>query len=138
MKFTKNIKLMIAAAFAVFSLSACSGGSTATGLGLSVGGSWAGQLRVGNSVYANFGMSLQQEANDAEDPFSGSKLIGTFSSDDKCIGGGTIDGTVSGSSINLAIDSLSMSGEAGNTTMSGVWNSAIEGCTTGGTWSASR
>ena len=138
MKFTKHLKLVIAAAVAAFSLSACSGGSTATGLGLSVGGNWSGQLLVGSKVFASFNMSLQQTATDAEDPFSGSELIGTFNSDDDCTGGGEIVGTISGDSITLKIEDISMTGQTSSNNMSGSWSVSNETCTTGGSWNASR
>ena len=137
MKFTKNIKLLIIAAAAAFSLSACSGGSTATGLGLSVGGNWKGQLLVGSKVFASFNMSIQQTATDSEDPFSGSELIGTFNSD-ACTGGGDIKGTISGDSITLKMNDLSMTGQTSNNNMSGSWSVSGEECNAGGSWHASR
>lgn len=138
MKFTKHLKLLIVAAIAAFSLSACSGGSTATGLGLSVGGNWKGQLLVGSKVFASFNMSIQQTATDAEDPFSGSELLGTFTSNNECTGGGELTGTITGDSINLTIEDLSMTGQTSNNNMSGSWSVTNETCTTGGSWNASR
>lgn len=143
MKFTKHLKILITAAVAVFSLSACSGGSTATGLGLSVGGNWVGQLMVGSKVFASFNMSLQQSATDEEDPFSASDLIGTFNSDNECTGGGEITGTISGDSITLKVNDMSMTGQTSNNNMSGSWSISKEGeegegCSTGGSWNASR
>lgn len=137
MKFTKNIKLLIIAAAAVFSLSACSGGSTATGLGLSVGGNWNGKLMDGSKEFASFNMSLAQTATDAEDPFSGSELLGTFNSN-ACTGGGEITGTISGDSISLKIEDLSMTGQTSNNSMSGSWSVSGEECSAGGSWHASR
>ncbi len=138
MKFTKHLKLMIVAAVAAFSLSACSGGSTATGLGLSVGGNWSGKLMDGSKVFASFNMSLQQTATDAEDPFSGSELLGTFNSNNECTGGGEITGTISGDSITLKVEELSMTGQTSNNNMSGSWSVSGEECSAGGSWHASR
>lgn len=138
MKFTKNIKLLIVAAAAIFSLTACSGGSTATGLGLSVGGNWKGQLMVGSKVFASFNMSIQEEATDAEDPFSSSDLLGTFTSNNSCTGGGELTGTLSDNSINLKVNDLSMTGQASSSSMSGSWSISGEECNTGGSWHASR
>lgn len=154
MKFTKYLTLVIAVAVAAFSLSACSGGSTATGLGLSVGGNWKGQLFVGSKKFASFNMSLQQTAADEEDPFSASELIGTFNSDNECTGGGEITGTISGDSITLSVNDISMTGKTSNNSMSGSWfvsaaasatvsteattEATTTGCSTGGSWNASR
>jgi len=139
MKFTKKIKLMMVAAAAVLSLSACSGGSTATGLGLSVGGSWNGKLlRSNGQEFTSFSMSIAQEANDAEDPFSGSKITGTFNSGSTCTKGGSIDGTITGDTIDFKVEDLSMTGTTGNTNMSGSWFITNADCTEGGSWHASR
>lgn len=147
MRITTHIKSILALGFAVFVLSGCSSGSSATGLGLGVGGFWSGTLYRNNAAYANFTMSLIQNS-DGDDPFAPSTLTGNFNSSNSCIGSGVITtGTLSGSSIQFAVKTpgglLNMAGTAGNSSMSGSWsNSGTDpdggSCNFGGTWSAGR
>ncbi len=144
-------KSIITAGFTIFMLSGCSSGSTASGLGLGVGGTWFGQLLVNNVVIANFTMSLSQSSN-AEDPFAPSDLAGVFTSNNECIGNGTLTGTLNADSITLivtATGTLNMAGTAGNSSMSGTFSNsgsiAVEGesnaetsCNFGGSWRAER
>ncbi len=153
MRITTYLKSLIVAGLAIFVLSGCSGGSTATGLGLSVSGFWSGTLLSNNgNPFASFTMSLVQVGEDSTDPFAASSLEGTFTSSSSCIGGGAISGTLNGNNISMEIDgpngTLIMSGQAGNTTMSGTWSNSGEiagdddadatSCNAGGTWSAGR
>jgi len=152
MRITTYLKRFFIAGLSIFVLSGCSsGGTTATGLGLGVAGFWAGTLYRSGNPFTSFTMSLVQ-INDGDDPFAPSDLGGTFNSNDSCIGGGSITGTLNGDSISMAIEgpngTLNMSGTAGNTSMSGSWsnNGEIAGaegesstsCNFGGTWAAER
>lgn len=149
MRITALAKSILVAGLAVFVLSGCSSGSTATGLGLDIGGFWKGTLSGNGRVVANFSMSLAQ-ASGGEDPFAPSALTGTFNSDSTCVGSGTLSGTTSGDSIVLEITTfngtMSMTGTTSNSFMSGSWvfgGGVTEGetetsCNSGGTWSAGR
>ncbi len=147
MRITTHIKSFIVAGLAIFVLSGCSSGSSATGLGLGVSGFWAGTLFRGDAAFTSFTMSLVQILQDSDDAFSPSTLEGTFNSNDECIGGGTIAGTLSGNNVTISVTtangSLDMAGTTGNSTMSGSWvNAGSTGeettCNFGGTWSAGR
>jgi len=150
MRIITHIKSFIVAGLAIFVLSGCSSGTSATGLGLGISGFWAGTLFRNNVAFTSFTMSLVQILNDSDDAFSPSSLEGTFNSNDACIGGGTISGTLSGNNLTMSVatanGTLDMSGTTGNSTMGGSWvyaGSASEGeesvaCNFGGTWSAGR
>jgi len=152
MRITTYIKSLIIAGLAIFVLSGCSSGSTASGLGLGVSGFWSGTLFRSSNPYTSFTMSLVQVVNDSDDPFAPSTLEGTFNSNDACIGGGTISGTLSGNNVSLGVSTpngtLNISGQAGNSTMSGSWSNQGEiageeggsatSCNFGGTWNAGR
>ncbi len=147
MRITTHIKSFIVAGLAIFALSGCSSGSSATGLGLGVSGFWAGTLFKNNAAFTSFTMSLVQILEDSDDAFSSSTLEGTFNSNDECIGGGTIAGTLSGNNVTISVTtangSLDMAGTTGSSTMSGSWvNAGSTGeettCNFGGTWSAGR
>jgi hypothetical protein len=144
------LKSIITAGFTIFMLSGCSSGSTASGLGLGVGGTWFGQLLVNNAVIANFTMSLSQSSN-AEDAFAPSDLTGVFNSNNECIGSGSLNGQLNADSITLTIlatGTLDMAGTAGNSSMSGTFSNqgSIAGergnagtsCNIGGSWRAER
>jgi hypothetical protein len=138
------LKSIITAGFTIFMLSGCSSGSTASGLGLGVGGTWFGQLLVNNNVIANFTMSLSQSSN-AEDAFAPSDLTGVFTSNNECIGSGSLNGQLNADSITLTIlatGTLDMAGTAGNSSMSGTFSNqgSIDGtsCNIGGSWRAER
>lgn len=140
MKLSKYLKLTLLAVIAAFTFTGCSGGSTSTGLGLSVGGGWNGILKINGAEYARFYMSIVQSATDPEDPFSSKELGGTFAptSGNKCIVGGEIVGTLVDNQITMTIGDLRMSGTTGNTNMEGAWSDSAEDCIKGGTWTASR
>ncbi len=143
------MKSIVAAGLAVFVLSGCSSGSTATGLGLDVGGFWRGTLMGNGRVVATFSMSLAQGSN-SDDPFAASALTGTFNSDSTCVGSGQLTGTIGGDSIVIEVETfngtLNMTGNTSNSSMSGSWvfgGATGEGeeetsCNSGGTWSAGR
>jgi hypothetical protein len=144
------LKSIITAGFTIFMLSGCSSGSTASGLGLGVGGTWFGQLLVNNNVIANFTMSLSQSSN-ADDAFAPSDLTGVFNSNNECIGSGSLNGQLIDDNITLTIlatGTLDMAGTAGNSSMSGTFSNqgsiAGEGgnagtsCNIGGSWRAER
>lgn len=143
------LKSIITAGLTVFVLSGCSSGSTASGLGLGVGGTWFGQLLVNNVVIASFTMSLSQ-SSDSDDPFAPSDLSGVFNSDNECIGSGSLNGQLNADTITLTIlatGTLDMAGSAGNSAMSGTFSNqgsiAGEGdaetsCNFGGSWRAER
>ena len=140
MKLTRPLRLTLLAVIAAFTFAACSGGSTSTGLGLSVGGGWNGVLMVSGAEYARFSMSIVQSTTDPENPFSNKELGGTFAptSGNKCIVGGEITGTLVDSQISMTIGDLRMSGTSNNSSMSGTWADSAEDCFKGGTWTASR
>ncbi len=159
MKFHNILKAFAAAGLLISLLSGCSGGTTAGGLGLSVGGTWFGTLARNNVAYASFSMGLSQAADDTNDPFSGNTLVGVFSSNNNCIGGGALTGTLSGNSINItattANGSIILTGSSNNSSMGGSWfntgtvsetetvgetttTTVAETCNLGGTWNASR
>ena len=153
MRITTYLKGIATASLAIFLLSGCSSSSTATGLGLDVGGFWRGTLMGNGRVVANFTMSLAQAAA-GDDPFGGNVLTGTFNSDSTCVGSGQLSGAIGGDSITLAVETfngtLNMTGKTSNSSMSGSWvfgGGITEGegegqtetsCNSGGTWSAGR
>lgn len=155
MRIITLLKSSVAAGLAIFLLSGCSSSSTATGLGLDVGGFWRGTLSGNGRVVATFTMSLAQ-ASGGDDPFAASALTGTFNSNSTCVGSGQVSGSIGGNSITLAIETfngtLNMTGTTSNTSMSGSWvfggsitnegvgeaASTETSCNSGGTWSAGR
>ena len=138
MKLIRTLKFSLLVVVAALTLTGCSGGNSSSGLGLSVGGSWNGRLMISGSEYARFSMSIQQSSTDPEDPFSSKELSGVLSSNNKCIPGGELTGTIIDNQISLTIGELRMGGLAGNTNMEGTWQNAGEECIKGGTWTASR
>ena len=162
MKITTYLKSLFVAGLSVFILSGCSSGTSASGLGLGISGFWAGTLYRNGAAYTNFSMSLVQTqedsgSDDTSNAFSPSTLEGTFNANNKCIGGGIIDGSVSANNVIINVElnsggSLSMAGSASSSSaMTGTWNNAggagsgeegdvvDEGdCDLSGTWTAGR
>ena len=159
MKITTYLKSLFVAGLSVFILSGCSSGSSATGLGIGVSGFWVGTLYRNGAAYTKFSMSLVQiqgdgGSDDTDDAFSPSVLQGTFNANNKCIGGGVIDGSVVNNNviINVTMSTgvLNMAGSAqSSSSMTGSWSSvgaggdAVEGeveedCDLSGTWTAGR
>ena len=107
-------------------LAACSGGSTSNGLGLGVGGTWFGSLSRGSVPFASFTLNLSQATDDESDPFSSNSLSGVFNSNNQCISGGTISGSLTKNNINITVSTnngvLTLSGTASNSAMSGSWS----------------
>ena len=122
---TTYIKSVIAAGLAVFLLSGCSSGSTATGLGLSIGGTWKGTLTGAKGFKGTFTLQLAQSAAGAEDPFAAATLTGVINTDKPCIGSGSMaEGTLSGNDVIMAFATkaeLQMVGKAKTNYMSGSW-----------------
>ncbi|MEE9447768.1 MAG: hypothetical protein V3V09_07385, partial [Arenicellales bacterium] len=138
MKIIKNIKRLVSArvlsalfiSLLVGLFTGCSSSSTNSSIGLSVGGSWHGTLHQNNRAIASFTLSLSQVSEDSKDPFSGSTLKGVLTSSNNCILGGTVEGTLSGTSINLIMTSpigkLNLTGSANSASMGGSWFNAAE------------
>ena len=122
---TTYIKSVIAAGLAVFLLTGCSSGTTATGLGLSIGGTWTGTFTGAKGFKGTFTLQLAQAAAGADDPFAAAVLTGVINTDKPCIGsGGITEGTLSGNDVIMSFDNksmLRMVGKAKTNYMSGSW-----------------
>lgn len=165
MKITTYLKSLFVAGLSVFILSGCSSGSSASGIGIGVSGFWAGTLYRNGVAYTNFSMSLVQiggagSDDNVNDAFAPSTLQGTFNANDKCIGGGVINGEVINNNVIIDVamsngGTLNMAGSAqSSSSMTGSWSSAgagggavvpVEGavvdegdCDLSGAWTAGR
>ena len=161
---TTYIKSVIAAGLAVFLLSGCSSGTTATGLGLSIGGTWTGTFTGAKGFKGTFTLQVAQSGAVGDDIFGPAVLTGVINTDKPCIGSGSMnDGALAGDDVIMEFataSALRMVGKAKSNYMSGSWVIADveetvettdeEGNTTtsssssgaceisGGSWTASR
>ncbi len=154
MRITTYLKSLFVAGLSVFILSGCSSGSSASGLGLGISGFWAGTLFRNGAAYTNFTMSLVQIQDDDDgdtNSFPTSTLEGILNSNDKCIAGGKISGTINANNVIIDVEmstgTLSMAGSASSSSsMTGSWSSSTGGegeegaadCNLSGTWTAGR
>lgn len=124
MRMTTYLKGIAAAGLTVLMLSGCTSGTTATGLGLGVGGSWSGTLYGSDGFKTNFTMQLAQSQASVDDPFAAATLTGVINTDKSCIGGGTISGTLDADNITITAatnSTLNMTGTATSNSMNGSW-----------------
>ncbi len=148
MRIMIQIKSIITAGIATLVLSGCGDeGTTATGVGVGVGGNWSGELLRNNVVFASFTMSLSQTQSNPDDPFAPHNLTGVFNTNNECIGSGNLEGPLIDDSITVSVTTpngkLLLAGEAGNSSMSGSWSNASSSnsttsCNFGGIWRARR
>ncbi len=138
MKISTLIKLSIGTSALILTLNGCGdGGTTASGIGVSVNGNWTGTFNANSKPLATFTMSLSQPSANLNSPFEDSEVNGTLSSSHPSISSGSISGTLQENHINMSVGNITMTGSVNPNSMNGSWSAATS-TNLRGTWRASR